>query len=270
MVRLHHPASRALADLAPLLADPTRLVKGRTMQRRGRVATVDVTAGLLTAEVTGSRPMPYEVTIATRAAPAHVGEEVSAGGWEHAVPPARDISFDCTCPDWGDPCKHAVAVLFEFAQMVDDTPELLGRWRGVVAGDGRRAVAPPEPRGAGAGAEVIELGTAVANLADRLKDPALRKAADVILARMRGAGPGAELEGQPSADHAADADPLTDALVAYFTGAMPASGPVLTAAEQLDDMPNPFSRLAISIEGIDAAPVFADALQVVTDHYSGA
>ena len=36
----------------------------------------------------------------------------------------------CTCPDWGNPCKHIAAVLYLFADQLDADPWLLLAWRG--------------------------------------------------------------------------------------------------------------------------------------------
>ena len=46
--------------------------------------------------------------------------------------PARwaDVQAECSCPDWGNPCKHVAAVLYVFADRLDDDPWLLLRWRG--------------------------------------------------------------------------------------------------------------------------------------------
>ena len=36
----------------------------------------------------------------------------------------------CNCPDWENPCKHLAAVLYVFADQLDDDPWLLFTWRG--------------------------------------------------------------------------------------------------------------------------------------------
>ena len=46
------------------------------------------------------------------------------------MPKPRELRFSCSCPDFGDPCKHAVAVLLQLAALVADEPELLVTWRG--------------------------------------------------------------------------------------------------------------------------------------------
>jgi uncharacterized Zn finger protein len=42
----------------------------------------------------------------------------------------RDISFDCSCPDWGDPCKHGAAVYYLLAEQIDADPFTLFHLRG--------------------------------------------------------------------------------------------------------------------------------------------
>ena len=46
--------------------------------------------------------------------------------------PARwsDVRATCSCPDWESPCKHVAAVLYVFADRLDDDPWLLLNWRG--------------------------------------------------------------------------------------------------------------------------------------------
>jgi hypothetical protein len=39
------------------------------------------------------------------------------------------LRIECSCPDWDEPCKHAVAVLLELAERVGDDPGLLLTWR---------------------------------------------------------------------------------------------------------------------------------------------
>jgi len=42
----------------------------------------------------------------------------------------RDLRATCSCPDWGDPCKHQAAVLYVFADKLDADPWLLLQWHG--------------------------------------------------------------------------------------------------------------------------------------------
>jgi uncharacterized Zn finger protein len=41
-----------------------------------------------------------------------------------------DITFDCSCPDWGSPCKHAAAVYYLLAEQIDKDPFVLFHLRG--------------------------------------------------------------------------------------------------------------------------------------------
>lgn len=252
-MRLSTEAAQALADLAPQLADSTRLSKGRSLFRRGVVGHLDLGGrNGVTALVSGSRPLPYEVTISTRPAPDHVADDVATDGWVAAVPPARDIAFDCTCPDWGDPCKHAVAVLYALAELVDHDPQQLGRWRSL---DALPELPPTPPSALRKGGEVIQLGAALEGLVARSNDPTLRRNAANVLARMSAGA--AEPAGPP---------PVDQELVAFFTGGVPDSGPLLGTVA-LEGLRNPYQRLSITIEGVDAAPILADALAVITDMF---
>ena len=49
-----------------------------------------------------------------------------------AVPRPRDLDMDCSCPDWGFPCKHLSAVLYVLAEAFDDDPFLVLAWRGMA------------------------------------------------------------------------------------------------------------------------------------------
>src|SRR5690606_10461275 len=42
----------------------------------------------------------------------------------------KDIAFICSCPDWGNPCKHAAAVYYLIAEQLDADPFILFHLRG--------------------------------------------------------------------------------------------------------------------------------------------
>ena len=142
-----------------------RMTRGRTYARKGQVVSIDVDAGLLTAEVQGSRPKPYSVTIrfatpsqaqwlkiddALRAKVGYAArllagevpndlEDVFLNAGCQLFPIQwRDLSATCSCPDWGDPCKHQAAALYVFADQLDADPwqllALLGRSRDDIVG----------------------------------------------------------------------------------------------------------------------------------------
>lgn len=115
------------------MCDPSRLSRGRTYARQGAVNGLHVQRGELVADVQGSRAQPYEVTVFTTLD----GVAMTPNA---LVPDQREVSFDCTCPDWETPCKHAVAVMAQFAELVLHDPALLVTWRGADAPLAERAI----------------------------------------------------------------------------------------------------------------------------------
>ncbi|MEY9910332.1 putative Zn finger protein [Catenulispora sp. MAP12-49] len=136
--------------------DAARLTRGRTYARRGAVEDITVTPGLATAKVQGSRPRPYTSTVAvkqlsdadwdrlldavaSRAAhiaalldkdmPPELLDDAKAAG-VRLLPAAGDLSPDCSCPDWGWPCKHASALCYQIARLLDTDPFVLLLLRG--------------------------------------------------------------------------------------------------------------------------------------------
>ncbi|WP_051415606.1 SWIM zinc finger family protein [Nocardiopsis sp. CNT312] len=173
--------------------DPGRLNRGRAYLRRGAVAEITVDAGraAVSAEVHGSRVHPYYVSLvyqtvgdrlwdrilADLAASADTAADLLAGVLPERIEEvfARhgvalfpdsvdDLGLHCTCPDWGYPCKHAAALLFAFAALLDDDPLLLFTWMGRTEGEVLGALA-----GAGKGRRG-ELSVEVTPSADRVAD----------------------------------------------------------------------------------------------------
>ncbi|MEQ7005508.1 SWIM zinc finger family protein [Actinopolymorpha sp. B17G11] len=163
----------ALEDRAAL--DPGRLSRGRSYARRGAVDRLTLAPGLVMASVQGSRALPYTVTvrvttfdkdewtrvldaIATQIGrvaalldgelPPEVVDDVGGTGLG-LLPGPGEIQPRCSCPDVGDPCKHAAAVCYLIADAMDEDPFavllLRGRPRGEVlsALRARRASATP-------------------------------------------------------------------------------------------------------------------------------
>jgi uncharacterized Zn finger protein len=114
-------------------SDPSRLGRGRTYARQGAVIDLEVEPGTITAAVQGSRAAPYHITIRTTLA-----ERVDT--LANLVPARTELVFDCTCPDWDDPCKHAVAVMCRFAEIIGQDETTLLRWRGALPDMSPRAV----------------------------------------------------------------------------------------------------------------------------------
>ena len=107
-----------LRVLAAEMADTARLGRGRELFGASAVIEIDVDAGLVSAQVQGSRPHPYVVTL----------RATSGAG----VPSRDQFRIRCSCPDDQGPigaCKHAVAALFALADEVTVEPDLVERWR---------------------------------------------------------------------------------------------------------------------------------------------
>jgi uncharacterized Zn finger protein len=136
--------------------DPNRLPRGRTYARRGSVGALAVQPGEIRASVQGSRVTPYIVhvrvrvfedkewerlldAIATKAAhtaallDGELPPEIVADAAEVGVdllPVAGEVGPRCSCPDWADPCKHAAAVVYLAAELLDEDPFSLLLLRG--------------------------------------------------------------------------------------------------------------------------------------------
>lgn len=105
--------------LAAEMSDPGRLSRGRQLWSDHAVVDIVVGHGAVTAEVQGSRPAPYVVTLETRSG--------------LGTPSRGDVMVRCTCPDDDGTgraaCKHSVATLFALSDEVAVEPDVLARWR---------------------------------------------------------------------------------------------------------------------------------------------
>lgn len=135
----------------------SRLARGRTYARKGQVIDLHVDAGSVSAAVQGSRARPYRVRIGVsafgKAEWARVCQALADDAWYAAkllggeMPPdiedlfagvglslfpasPGELSLDCTCPDWGVPCKHLAAVFYLLAESFDDDPFAILALRG--------------------------------------------------------------------------------------------------------------------------------------------
>lgn len=156
-----------------------RLQRGRSYARRGQVASLEIAAGRVTAQVQGSSPRPYKVSITVkqltpaewqqakaalqeRAAfgakllagemPQNIEEAFTAAGVSLFPATLKDLETDCSCPDWSNPCKHIAAVYYLLGEEFDRDPFLLFKLRGQTREEltgGLTGVAeeilPPEP-----------------------------------------------------------------------------------------------------------------------------
>ncbi|MER5943189.1 SWIM zinc finger family protein [Streptomyces sp. NPDC001928] len=132
--------------------DAKRLVRGRGYAQEGHVDAITVTPGLVLAYVRGSRPRPYRVQVRLRTLddadwarfldavaerPGHIAalldKEMPQSLAECGVPllpGPGDLEPRCSCPDRGHPCKHAAALCYQTARLLDADPFVLLLLRG--------------------------------------------------------------------------------------------------------------------------------------------
>ena len=135
----------------------SRLQRGRSYARAGRVLDLKVKPGLVSARVQGSRRDPYEVRIGVKtlsagawsrleralAAQALYAARLLAGEMPREIEEAfatldlslfpataEELDADCTCPDFANPCKHIAATFYILAEAFDADPFLIFAWRG--------------------------------------------------------------------------------------------------------------------------------------------
>ena len=129
------PAGRLAASLLSVtvagLADPQRFRRGKAYLVDNAVTRLELSEGVLLATVVGGRPEPYHVTITveTVVRPDDLGQTPERSHVARLIPRGEELLSSCTCPDWDDPCKHAVAALLALAGELGSRPELLVLWR---------------------------------------------------------------------------------------------------------------------------------------------
>ncbi|HET9380648.1 MAG TPA: SWIM zinc finger family protein [Streptomyces sp.] len=132
--------------------DGARLARGRTYAAQGHVDAITVTPGLALAYVQGSRPRPYRVQVRLRTLgdadwerfleaaaerPGHIAALLDkelpqslADCGVPLLPGPGDLTPRCSCPDSGHPCKHAAALCYQTARLLDADPFVLLLLRG--------------------------------------------------------------------------------------------------------------------------------------------
>ncbi|MEV5932986.1 SWIM zinc finger family protein [Streptomyces sp. NPDC052079] len=132
--------------------DPARLARGRGYAEQGHVDAITVTPGLVLAYVRGSRPRPYRVQVRLRTfedadwerfldaaadRPGHIAALLDgemprslADCGVPLLPAPGDLAPRCSCPDSGHPCKHAAALCYQTARLLDADPFVLLLLRG--------------------------------------------------------------------------------------------------------------------------------------------
>nr|WP_236052432.1 MULTISPECIES: SWIM zinc finger family protein [Streptomyces] len=132
--------------------DPKRLARGRGYADQGNVDAITVTPGLVLAYVRGSRPRPYRVQVRVRTLRDEDWERFLDTAADRAghiaalldkelphsladcgvplLPGPGDLAPRCSCPDSGHPCKHAAALCYQTARLLDADPFVLLLLRG--------------------------------------------------------------------------------------------------------------------------------------------
>ena len=136
----------------------SRLGRGKRYVKNGTVIDLKIKKGKIEARVQGSRKSPYKVDI--RISPLSeekCGEVIEKCGrrienMESLVkgefpddlrelftgrnglfPSPKEISFNCSCPDWALMCKHVAAVMYGIGVRLDENPFYFFELRGIDA-----------------------------------------------------------------------------------------------------------------------------------------
>ncbi|MBV7327482.1 SWIM zinc finger family protein [Chloroflexi bacterium TSY] len=134
-----------------------RLQRGRTYARKGQVLSIEEKKGGIDARVQGSRRNAYKIRIALEPLTDQQWENVIDVLAERAIFTAQllagempqeieeafedadvslfpdkrgDLSTDCSCPDYANPCKHVAATHYILGEQFDEDPFLIFRLRG--------------------------------------------------------------------------------------------------------------------------------------------
>ena len=135
-----------------------RLGRGRSYARKGQVLSVQVEQGGVKAQVQGSSPKPYTVSMQVKTLSSVDWEKVADALSKQAIFTAkllagempdnieeafetarvslfpekmRDLETECSCPDWSNPCKHIAAVYYLLGEEFDRDPFLIFKLRGM-------------------------------------------------------------------------------------------------------------------------------------------
>lgn len=159
-----------------------RLPRGRTYVRNGSVIDLNIAEGKVSAQVMGSEL--YKITVNIAAVPKKQWQDIGAdcagtidslvellqgrlskGVMERICQPGKglfpspkEITFDCSCPDWAAMCKHVAAVFYGVGARLDEKPELLFTLRKVDAKElvARASVGLPLPKAAPGRGKVLD------------------------------------------------------------------------------------------------------------------
>jgi len=132
-----------------------RMPRGRTYIRNGSVVHLEIDKGVVRSYVAGSDTYKIEVKIDPLKPAAWKQLKKKCAGEiasvvellqgklsknvlavvtdknEGLFPSPKEIKLDCSCPDWAVMCKHVAATLYGVGALLDKSPELFFKLRGV-------------------------------------------------------------------------------------------------------------------------------------------
>jgi uncharacterized Zn finger protein len=138
-----------------------RIGRGRTYVRHGAVLDLQIDSGEARALVQGSQSKPYSVVVNIKTLKRERWQSILSqcqglleslrellhGNFPRAIgeifthedagmfPSPREITFNCSCPDWAGMCKHVAATLYGIGARLDESPELFFKMRNVEVSD---------------------------------------------------------------------------------------------------------------------------------------
>ena len=133
--KVSDPLAGELVAAAEIESAPQILARGRTYARAGQVVAVQVASEGFSAQIQGTGATPYEVRL----------DRTMISGSDR-------VAADCTCPYGCDDgwCKHAAALAYVAAFLLDRDPEARSQWTGranaTAGGDAPGGVGGGGPR----------------------------------------------------------------------------------------------------------------------------
>ena len=134
----------------------SRIERGKRYVRSGAVVDLQIVKGTVKARVQGTRKTPYKVEINISPLKEEVCEDIIEkcssqiqnlqelvnGQFPESLkeiflsenglfPSQREISFNCSCPDWALMCKHVAAALYGIGARFDEDPMLFFKLRSI-------------------------------------------------------------------------------------------------------------------------------------------
>ncbi len=139
----------------------SRIGRGRSYIRNGFVIDLQINNGKVTSLVMGTSTEPYRIEIKIKplvkvvwnhikkecAEEIESLQELIEGKFPKALmeiftakgkglfPSPSEISFNCSCPDWAEMCKHVAAALYGIGTRLDENPKLFFTLRNIEMDD---------------------------------------------------------------------------------------------------------------------------------------